>query len=100
MKNKVISLLLWILVGWLGVYWYWHFTEKEVPNQAQRTWNQWEVSEEQISTIAEKTGISEEEIKSRLESWEAMGDIMWGTGREVGTWEWRATGWWEWRARP
>lgn len=53
------------------------------------TWIKWEINDEQISKISERTGISEEKIKTRLESGETMRDIIWATDKSERWWEWR-----------
>lgn len=88
MKNKISSLLLWITVWWILILWH-SFLNTDSIELNKNSWSKWEVNDEQISRISERTGISEEEIKTRLESWETMRDIMWAAGKSGGWWEWR-----------
>lgn len=73
-----MSWFLWIAIWTVIVFWYSYFTwwswESGVPNKT-------EISDEQISKNAEKSWISEDEIRSRLEAWETMRDITWDTWR-------------------
>ena len=98
MKDKIISFLIGVAVWWMIVYGYWYFT-----NDAWSTgWpqeNRWfdrqqggglngqqnidaaPISDEQLESIAQRAGISLEELKTRLDNGEEMTDIIptrWG----------------------
>lgn len=77
MKNKIISWLLWLVIWGIIVVWYSYINEW---NWDKITQEKPEMNDEQISIIAEKSWISEDEIKSRLEAGETM--------REITGWMW------------
>lgn len=94
MKDKIISCVLWMLVWWIIVYGYglmnndWTQKNQNLKGWFDRTTSaSGSMSTEQISTISKRTGISEDVIKTRLESGETMRDIMWWAGNTNAWWE-------------
>ncbi len=103
MKDKIISFVIWLVVWWALIYWYMYFIEgDEVNNSAMNNRGGIDSSnmdEQQLERMAERIGISKEELKKKLDAWENIRDLMpqgWGSrwwNRWDVTWEGRSGSW-------
>lgn len=119
MKDKIISLIIWILVWWIIVYFYWVYTQKDNTNKLN-TWiniqnsnfDPSNMSDAQLERMANRAWISIEELKQRLDNWENIRDITanswsWFSWTWINrswdnrTWTWFSWSWfsWTWRTR-
>ena len=84
MKDKIISVVIWIVVWAVAVYWYLYFVDSNKENTVPvgRWWfTRWNfdpksMSDEQLQRMADRAGISLEELKEKIESWEDISSIM------------------------
>lgn len=79
MKNKLVSFLSGILVGSISMYGYFMFTWSDTENMPTKNWptqSSWDISDEQIQRMSDRSGLSKDVIQERLNSWENMRDIM------------------------
>lgn len=97
MKEKIISMFIWVLIWWALIFVYYNFFV--LDNSSISEWqisekriDSWDVSDEQLEKMAERSWMTTDEIKTKLESWESLRDIMWW--QEVGWWQ-RKVNWWE-----
>lgn len=81
MKNKIISSFVWFIIWALMMYGYFSFYSVWHDNNQKWLQNNpnSQMTEKRLKQISEKTGIWEDEIQKRLDSWETMRDIMWWT---------------------
>ena len=85
MKDKLISTVIWILLGTLWMYGYFYFTsdvQPDIKDNSQQKELSWEISEEQLLKISERSWIAVDVIQQRLDDWENIRDIVWRTGNE------------------
>lgn len=83
MKDKVISMIIGIVIWWILMFGYFELfvSENSSPAKSQMSEQKpawWEISDEQLEKMAERSWLSTSEIKERIDSWETMRDIMWG----------------------
>jgi len=90
MKEKIISWILWAILGWTIVFSYWYFMNSNI--KSNNVWvNTWKIdnsnmSDEQIERMATRLWISKEELKQKIDSGEDLRSIMWNN-------------WWFWWER-
>lgn len=79
MKNKLVSFLIWALLGTIWMYGYFTFTWNDTENISIKNWptqSSWDISDEQLQRMEDRSGLSKEVIQERLDAWENMRDIM------------------------
>lgn len=80
MRDKIISFVLWLLIGWTIVYGYTYFmSDKSL--QWPTGWPTWNfdasnMSDEQLERLSTRAWITKDELKNRLEAGESLRDIM------------------------
>lgn len=93
MKDKIISWILGAVLCGLVVFLYWYINNwanwtmwNWVPPSNFWSWafDSSNMSDEQLEKMAERAGITKEELKSKLDSWEDIRSLMWGQ-----RWSWR-----------
>ncbi len=83
MKNKIISWVVWVIIWWIIVFWYSSIFTETQNNNSLTNWiwswrNGWpwtnldisNMNDEQLENMAERSGITVDELKEKLESWE------------------------------
>lgn len=96
MKDKLISLVMWIIIWWSIVYSYWYLTSDSSWRDTSKSGKIWissdtsNMSDEQLERMATRAWISEDELKKRIEAWENPRDIMW-TSWGAKNWTWSNT---------
>lgn len=115
MKDKIFSAIIWIIVWWWVVFGYWYIqwtTDDETSTQtnnktntqstqATRWW--WETSaaepsemtDEQLTRIAERAWITLEELKAKIDSWEDISSLGWWRGQRWWQTTWTGSAQWE-----
>jgi len=82
---KIISFVLGMIIWWVLVYSYSYFIPWS-SNNSSFWWNPWtppnwtmdvsSMSDSQLEKMAESAGITKDELKAKLESWESLRNIM------------------------
>lgn len=85
MKDKIISWVIWAIIWWIIVFWYSSFSTETQnnnfwPNWMWSMWNElpWinfdvsSMSDEQLGKMAERSGITVDKLKEKLELWEGI----------------------------
>jgi len=78
MKNKIISWIIWIAVWWIIVFWYGKIfpqIQKNITWKNQNNVLNTSVTSEQLNRISNRTWLSIEEIKQKLDSWLTLKEI-------------------------
>lgn len=95
MKNKIISFIVWLIVWIILVQWYSYFFKSDsLENNMPENPTEWRImnnsspSDEQLEKISERTWISVDELKEKIDSWEDLRSIMWWTKRKSQTSSW------------
>ena len=88
MKEKVLSFVLWVALTAISIYSYWYFTSANNSNTNFTKWafQTWEMTDEQIKSMADRVWISADDLKKELDSWKTIREIM----KE----KWASLGWW------
>jgi len=86
MKDKIISGVIGLIVWWLIVYAYGYFMNSStwaLNNSSISTqwWTPWSfdvsnMTDEQLEKMASRAGITVDELKAKLDSWEDLRSIM------------------------
>jgi len=98
MKEKMISMFLWIMIWVVGTSSY-HFFVKENPNPTPQTnserWVWTEVNQEMLERFSQTTWISKEELQKELDMWKDVRTLM--QERWIEWWMWWGMRVWVWR---
>ncbi len=91
MREKIVSFILWLLIWWAIVYGYTYYMWYN-SQQRPTWWPMWSfdssnMSDEQLQRMADRAGITKDELKKKLEAWESLRDIM-----PARTWSWANMG--------
>ena len=84
LRDKIISFIIGLILWWLIVYAYAYFNQSNKGDFPWPNWpwfNEWNfdpsnMSDEQIQRMADITWISADELKTKLDSWEDIRDLM------------------------
>ena len=102
MKNKIISWVIWAIIWWILVFWYSNlFTEGQNNNIWDKNmwpeWNGWvrmdidssNISDDQLEKMAERAGISIDELKEKIEAGDDIKPNRWWNRNkwESNTWK-------------
>lgn len=102
MKDKIISGLIGAILWWAIVFGYTSIFAKETNTMiapasfsgTTRNFDTQNMTDEQLATMAERAGITTEEIKAKLDAGESLRDIVprpergdfWGNQNNTQTW--------------
>lgn len=76
MKEKFLSLALWVVIWVAGTVWYNHFTQPSSPPSWWFGWQSMEMTDERLTQMAERLGITKDELQKELDSWKDIRTLM------------------------
>jgi hypothetical protein len=92
MRDKIISFVLWLLLGATIVYWYSSYIAKNSTFDPNVRWTRGNfdtstMSDDQLQRMADRAWITLAELKQKLASGQSLRDVM-----SARTWSWSRTG--------
>lgn len=102
MKEKIFSLLAWILIWVILCFWYNYFLNTKTNQSFSRNWWNSQMTPEKLQSTADRLWMTKEDLQKELDSWKNIRDIM--TEKWVSFWWWRwaswstrwSSWWWNW----